>query len=95
MSSHRWIVEEIENGERSFVVYDHDREDTPEWEVVVKLDISYVCMGNWVCTDDNYSGEPCEPVGIGERDKPQTGGSGLLRGQGRRDQIADFRCLSL
>lgn len=32
MSSHRWIVEEIENGERSFVVYDHDREDAPESE---------------------------------------------------------------
>jgi hypothetical protein len=37
--------------------------------VVVKLDISYVCMGNWVCTDNNYSGEPCEPVGIGESPK--------------------------
>jgi calcineurin-like phosphoesterase family protein len=32
MSSHRWIVEEVENGERSFVVYNHDREDTPESE---------------------------------------------------------------
>lgn len=35
----------------------------------MKLDIGYVCMGNWVCTDDNYSGEPCDPVGIGESPK--------------------------
>lgn len=32
----------------------------------IKLQIEYLCMGLWACTDDNNSGEPTDPYGLGK-----------------------------
>jgi len=36
------------------------------WVGPIKLQIDYICMGNWVCADDNNCGEPTDPVGLGQ-----------------------------
>ena len=47
------------------------------WVWPIKLQIDYICMGNWVCADDNNS-----PVGLGQ--SPQEAVESYFEQQGQK-----------